>query len=203
MRSLAAAVLVLAIAMVPMSSFASDVDKGGLRTLAVQNRQHEMTHEFTFWFGTLPVDAFEKGLTFSGGYTLHFNDIIAWEVGKYSFSYRIDADLKAELEQIAVEPTPFEVVKQYVTSNFVFKPIYGKMAALNRALLYGELYLLVGGGYGWMTLTNRPIVDVGVGGRIYAGKVISFRVDLRDLMFFNKDDLQNELSIAVGIAVGF
>jgi hypothetical protein len=77
------------------------------------------------------------------------------------------------------------------------------MALLNRALIYGEIYFLAGAGYGWMTITNRAVVDVGAGVRVYAGKVVSFRLDLRDYMFISSDDLHNELSISLGIALGF
>jgi outer membrane beta-barrel protein len=206
MKILVAVVLVLACLIAPHRSHAQEQDEaGGLKTLAVQNRAYSMTHEFSFWLGTLPLDAFTKGLTFSGAYTLHFNDIIAWEIGQFTYSYGIDTDLKADLESLPqpVGPTPFEVVKYYLTTNVVFKPVYGKMATLNRALIYGELFILAGGGYGWMTSTDRPVVDIGVGGRIYAGKYLSFRLDFRDLMFFNTDDLHNELWIALGICLGF
>jgi outer membrane beta-barrel protein len=203
MRFLAAVMLVVAISIVPLSSYASQKDARELKTLAVQNRQYSQTHEFGAWIGVLPLDAFTKGLTFSGSYTIHFNDILAWEVGQFTYSYGIDTDLKAELEDLAVAPTPFETVEYFVTSSVVFKPVYGKMALLNRALIYGEIYFLAGAGYGWMTITNRPVVDVGAGVRVYAGKVVSFRVDLRDYMFITSDDLHNELSISLGIALGF
>jgi outer membrane beta-barrel protein len=203
MRFLAAVMLVLAISIVPFNSYASQKDARELKTLAVQNRRYSHTHDFGAWIGVIPLDAFTKGLTFTGSYTIHFNDIFAWEVGQFTYSYGIDTDLKAELEDLAVTPTPFETVKYFATSSFVFKPIYGKMALLNRALIYGEIYFLAGGGYGWMTITNRPVVDVGAGVRVYAGKVVSFRIDLRDYMFINTDDLHNELSISVGIALGF
>ena len=39
--------------------------------------------------------------------------------------------------------------------------------------------------------------------RIYAGSVVSFRIDVRDYMFVNLDDLHNELWVALGLALGF
>ena len=65
------------------------------------------------------------------------------------------------------------------------------------------MFLLAGGGYGRMTLTDRVVVDVGAGGRIYVGKYVSFRLDVRDYMFILKDDLHNELWVALGICLGF
>ncbi len=206
MRVILAVLLIFAIAAIPAVSQASDEDEGqGLRTLAVQNRQHTMAHEFSAWIGTLPLDAFTKGLTFTGAYTLHFNDLFAWEIGQFTYSYGIDTDLKADLGNLPqpAGPTPFETVKYFVTSSLLFKPVYGKMALLNRALIYGEVFFLIGGGYGWMTISNRTVLDVGAGGRIYVGKYVSFRIDLRDYMFVTEDDLHNELWIALGICLSF
>ncbi len=180
-------------------------EEQGPRTLAVQNRAHTMRHEFSLSLGLLPLDAFTKGLTIGGGYTLHFNDFFAWEVGQFTYSFGVDTRLQEELANLPqpVGPTPFERVKYYVTSNVMFKPVYGKLAVFNRALIYEEVYLTVGGGYGWLSITHRPIIELGIGTRIYAGKHVSFRVDFRDLMFLTSDDLHNELWLAFGIGLSF
>lgn len=205
MRVFSTVVLSLTLAAIPLSSLADDDEEQaqGLDKVAVQNRLHTMTHEFSAWIGTLPLDAFEKGLTFSGAYTLHFTDLVAWEVGQFTYSYGIETDLNADLENLSIGPTPFEVVKYYVTSNLMLKPVYQKMAALNKALIYGELFIVVGGGYGWLTNHGRPIVDVGAGMRVYAGSYVSFRVDIRDLMLVTTGDVHNELWIALAVCLGF
>jgi len=205
MRVVTAVVLGLALTAVPPSLLAADDEDQaeGLDKVAVQNRAHTMTHEFSAWIGTLPLDAFKKGLTFSGAYTLHFTDLVAWEIGQFTYSYGIESDLNAELENLSVGPTPFEVVRYYVTSNLVLKPIYQKMAALNKALIYGELFVVVGGGYAWLTNSGRPVLDVGAGMRVYAGSYVSFRIDLRDLMLITTGDVQNELWIALAVCLGF
>lgn len=176
----------------------------GLRTLIVQNRLHSMSHEFHFSVGVLPIDAFTKGLTFSAAYTLHFNDLLAWEIGQFTYSLGIDSGLKEELANLPqpIGPTPFEVTKFFYTSNFVFKPIYGKLAFLNRSILYGELYAVAGGGYGHLSITNRPVVDLGLGLRLYAGDYLSIRFDIRDYAFLNTEDIHNELMISLGLSIG-
>lgn len=172
-------------------------------TLAVQNRLHIPRHEFSVFVGTLPLDAFTKGLTFSGGYTVHFGDIFAWEVGQFTYSLGFDTKLNEELLSLPqpVAPTPFEIVNYYVTSNAVFNLLYGKSALLNRGLVRHEVYALAGVGVGWMTLSTRPVVDVGLGWRIFAGKNVSFKLEGRDLMFIRKDDVHNELWLGLGINV--
>ena len=186
------------------ASASEDVDKD-LSTLAVQNRTYSLRHEFTGWVGTLPLDAFKKGLTFTGAYTLHFNDVVAWEVGQFTYSYVIETELNDDLKNLETPAshTPFEWVKYYGTSSFLFKPVYMKMAVLNSNVVFGELYLLAGGGFGKMTITKRPVANYGGGARVYLGKYFSVRLDVRNYMFLNKDDIQNELWVALGAAVGF
>jgi outer membrane beta-barrel protein len=205
MRIIRIAFATLLFLALPLASFAQEGEGKGPKTLAVQNRQHTMAHEFSAWLGTLPLDAFEKGLTFTGAYTLHFNDLFAWEIGQFTYSYLIETDLNDELANLPqpVGHTEIEPVEYFVTSSFVFKPIYGKLALLNRTLVFGEVFALIGGGYGKMRLTDRAVVDGGVGFRIYAGKYVSFRLDIRDYMFLLKDDLHNELWIALGVCLSF
>ena len=201
MKVFRVSLVVLALGMLPLCATATE-DEQGLSTLAVQNRVHSMVHEINVAIGTLPIDAFTKGLTFTGAYTLHFNDLLAWEIGQFTYSYHIDTDLKSELEEYEVQPTPFEVVEYFVTSNIIVKPLYGKLAVLNRALLYGEIFFSLGGGWGKLTETNRAIVDFGAGLRLYAGKYVSFRADVRDYIFLLKDDVQNELWLGASICLG-
>ena len=172
-----------------------------LPALAVQNRKYTDRHEFTGAVGLLPLDAFTKGVTFSGAYTLHFTDVIAWEVVQFFYSLPMETTLQDELRAFDLQPTPFERVEQYVTTNFVFKPLYWKGAWLNENLSYGEYMLLLGGGYGWMTRTQRAVINVGLATRIYASEMVSFRLDVRGLAFANADDVQNELWLGLGISL--
>jgi len=197
--------LSLIMTLISSFSFASDDVNESLNTLAVQNRQHSMTHEFSAFVGILPMDAFTKGMTVSGAYSLHFSDVVGWEVGQFTYSFGVDTKLREDLEALPqpAGPTPFEVVQYFVTSNLLFKPIYGKMAVLNHRVIYGEFFLALGGGYGWMTITGRPIADAGLGFRVYAGKYLSFRLDARNYMFINTEDIHNELWIGLGIDLSF
>ena len=205
MRTILSALFIFSVATAGFSVSAAESESKDLSTLAVQNRLYSIRHEFTGWVGTLPLDAFKKGLTFTGAYTLHFNDVVAWEVGQFTYSYVIETKLNDDLENLTqpATHTPFEWVKYYGTSSFLFKPIYMKMAVLNSHVVFGELFLLAGGGFGKMTITKRPVANYGGGARVYIGKYFSVRLDVRNYMFLNKDDIQNELWVALGASIGF
>ena len=117
----------------------------------------------------------------------------------HSFEYKtaLEDVLRA---QGGLEATPFERVQTYVTSNVVFKPFYWKGAWMNQGLSYGELFFVAGGGYGWLTQSSRPVVDAGVGVRLFQGEW-SARLDVRWLSFFNASDTHGELWVALGVSL--
>lgn len=176
--------------------------------MVVQNRRFDPTHEFGFAVGWLPLDAFTKGVSLSGSYTLHFGQSWAWEVGQFNYSLHYDTDLWAQLEALDTRPGPFEVLDFYATSSVLWKPLYWKGSWLNQSLAYGELFLTLGGGYGWLTRSARPAVNAGGGIRIYGNSLISFRLDIRYLMFFGDQilerfDVKDELWIGLGTSLAF
>ena len=175
--------------------------KGGIPQVVVQNRAPVDTYEWSLSAGSLPLDAFKKGITASGSLTLHKNHRWAWEAIQYTYSFEYTTALEDELKAFKLQATPFERVESYVTSNLVFKPLYWKGAWLNNAMSYGELFFVAGGGYGWLTQTSRPVVDGGLGVRLFHGNGLSTRLDIRWLTFFNADDVQNELWVGLGISL--
>ncbi|MEM6962133.1 MAG: outer membrane beta-barrel domain-containing protein [Myxococcota bacterium] len=174
---------------------------------AVQNRHFQGSHEFTSWLGVLPIDAFTKGVTVGGAYTVHFTDWIGWEVVNFLHSFQFDTDLESELDPFDLEPTPFEVLEDLITTNLLFKPIYWKGALLDRAILHGEIGLLLGGGMGWFTRSRRAVVDYGIMFRFYLTRVLSVRIDARHNLFFlnedNSTDVEHELWTALGLSLQF
>jgi outer membrane beta-barrel protein len=176
-------------------------------SMAVQNRLFTQTGEISAFVGLLPMDAFTKGLTLSGAYTHHFSDLWAWEAVHYFYSFHIGTGLRDDLKAFDLGPTPFEVVDQMLTSNAVFTPIYWKGAVGNRSLIHGEFFLLLGAGYAWFTHSNRPAIDLGLGIRVYASRLFSFRVDVRHHTFFNDKiyefNLNHELWTGAGTSLSF
>ena len=196
-RFLVAVMLCMTASSLAPSAHADDT----LPARAVQSRLNTERHELTLSTGLLPMDAFEKGLTVGGSYTWHFSDLLAWEAVNYQHSFPLETALRDELRLFDLEPTPFERVERFVTSNLVFKPVYFKGAWLNDGLAFGEFFALAGGGYGWLTRSSRAVVDVGVGVRFYTGDHLSVRFDLRELLFVTRDDIHDELWLGLGISL--
>jgi outer membrane beta-barrel protein len=178
-----------------------DDESGGGSAVVIQNRRFKMAHEFTLQGGTLPLDAFVKGVTATGRYTLHFDDFHAWEIAAGTYSLNIDTGLKQQLiDNFGVQPEALPAVQAVIDTNYVMKPFYGKLALFNRTLLYSELFLLAGVTVTyWSDGTFRPGPDVGAGLRFFVAEWFSLRADIRHALIFNGIPFVDEQGTVDGI----
>jgi outer membrane beta-barrel protein len=181
-----AVIVALTLAAVPGRAQYDD-ESGGGSAVVIQNRRFKMAHEFTLEAGTLPLDAFVKGATATGRYTLHFDDFNAWEIAAGTYSLNIDTGLKQQLiDNFGVQPEALPAVQVVLDSNYVMKPFYGKLALFNRTLLYSELFVLAGATVTyWSDGSFRPGPDVGAGIRFFVAEWFSVRADIRHALIFN------------------
>lgn len=167
----------------------------------VQNRREVSTYEWTIGAGTLPLDAFKKGITAGGALTIHRDHLWAWEAISAAYSFEYKTQLEDKLQAYKLRATPFERVETFVSSNVVFKPLYWKGAWLNERMAYGELLFVAGGGYGWLSQTSRPMVNGGLGVKLLHENGLASRLDVRFMSFFNAESFHNELWVNLGISL--
>lgn len=204
MRSFSAVLVWTTLGLVAPPAAADEDDPHGYPSLTVQNRENFGHHEFDVAVGVLPMDAFTKGVTVSGSYTLRFNEVIGWELVQLTHSFPVDSGLADELRAFDLEPQTFEVVETMALSNVVFAPIYWKGSVMNEGLARGEILFVAGGGVGWFTRSTRPAFDVGLALRLYFSALTSIRLDVRYLGFFQDSaagfDVHSEIWIGLGLA---
>ena len=184
---------------------ADEFDEGGT-LYAIQKRQHALGHEFSLSVGTIPLDAFYKGLTGTFSYTYHFNDSWAWEIVAFTYSSNFWTGLKDELEQQwKVKPVNIPELNYMGDSNLIWKPLYGKLAYFNRALIYGEFFFTIGPAIAKYTTPGAYFGgNAGVGFRIHLSKYFSTRLDIRYYRFQRLDkigDSDDVLFINLGLAL--
>jgi outer membrane beta-barrel protein len=188
------------------SRTASAADDDDAAAYAVQNREYRLGHELHAGIGTLPLNAFSKGFTVGGGYTYHFNSLWAWEIAQFEYSIGIDTGLKKQLlDNFQVQPTQIESVSYIGSSTILFKPFYGKLAAVNRSVIHMEIFLALGGAFAHYQNPDayRFGFDAGAGIRFYLGEHFSFRLDVRDYTFFNGTKPESELYLGLAAALSF
>lgn len=175
---------------------------------AIQDRGYRMQHELDLSVGVLPLDAFYKGLYAQVGYTFHFNDYFAWQVGRGAYSYAAKTGLREQLERdFGVLPTAFEEVQFFVGSDLIWKPFYGKLTVLNKSVVHGEVFFLLGPSLFKFTNAFRPAVNIGGGARIFASKWVSFRLDLTNNVVLpvggGATNFLNVMTMTLSLAINF
>ena len=177
---------------------------------AIQDRAYRMQHELGLSVGVLPLDAFTKGLYAQVGYTVHFSDTFAWTVGRGAYSYAVNTGLRDQLQRdFGVLPTnaDFDAVQFFVGSDIMWTPLYGKVSVLNRSVLHGELFLLLGGTLFKFTQTFRPGVNLGGGVRLFASQYVSFRLDVTDNIVLpigaSAKSIMNVMTLTLTLAINF
>jgi outer membrane beta-barrel protein len=175
---------------------------------AIQDRAYRLQHELTLSVGMLPLDAFFKGLYAQVGYTVHFSDSFAWQVGRGAYVYSVQTGLRQQLERdFGVLPTSRDVVEYFVGSDLMWTPLYGKLAVLNRSVLHGEVFLLLGGTVFKYTTAFRPGVNVGGGVRLFASRWVSFRLDVTDTVVVplggGANNLLNVMTLTLSLGLNF
>ena len=148
---------------------------------AVQERAFRMRHELDLSIGTLPLDAFYVGLFAQVGYTAHFSDTVAWQIGRAAYNYAARTGLRENLERkFNVLPTAFEEVQFFFGSDLIWTPFHGKLSVLNKWVVHGEVFLILGATLFKFTNAFRPAVNLGLGGRVVLTPNVSIRLDLTD-----------------------
>ncbi|MEW6441117.1 MAG: outer membrane beta-barrel domain-containing protein [bacterium] len=183
---------------------------------AIQKKPYRLKHELHAAVGTLPMDAFYKGVTLGGGYTYHFTHHFAWEVFQILYSQNVDTGLKKDLEdQFAVEASSFREVDLLANTNVVFTPLYGKVTWLNRKVIRMEVSVTAGGGVARYTEFEREgasgfsedtqyklSANFGMGLRVFMNQRFSLRLDMRDYMNF-VDGVDNVAYFGLGLGWNF
>ena len=202
-------------AALPAAAQYDDEEVGGY-AVVIQNRKFNMGHEFTLSTGVLPLDAFYKGFTGTFRYTLHFDDFQAWEIAGGTYSFNLETGLREQLRNnFGVQPDAqgLEQLDGFVETNYVLKPIYGKLSLFNRLLIYNELFFNAGlavAVYRGQEFLFLPGPSVGAGIRFFVWDWFSVRFDLRDYVLFNsvpfvdpQSTVENVLSLNAGISFNF
>ncbi len=183
------------------------------KVYAIQERIFHRNHELDLSVGYIADDDFFHVYPIALGYTFHFNERIAWEVARLQYNVNQDKDLKSTLEdEFNVTPERFPEQKYSYHTHFVYKPLYGKHAWLNRSIINNEIYFFAGAGmvhYEW----NRSFgesdqedalsLSFGAGLKYFLNPKFCLNFEIRDLVNFREDDTENNLFFGVGLGYRF
>jgi outer membrane beta-barrel protein len=199
-------VLWVSLAAVAHAQLADLENPGSVR--AIQERPFRMKHELDLSVGALPLDAFYVGLYGQVGYTAHFSDTLAWEIGRFAYSYAARTGLRQELERkFGVLPTASEEVQFFLGSDLIWTPLHLKFALLNQLVLHGEVFLIAGVTVFKFTNSFRPAINAGLGARVVLTQNVSLRLDVTDNVVVpvggGASNVLNIMATTLSLAINF
>ena len=194
---LAAIAALAATSVFPLFAFAEEEEDRA----AIQRKKYVMAHELRLSVGAMPVDPFEKGWSASLAYTLHFDDVAAWEIFQLTGALLTSTDLKNDLiDTFAIPPEDFRAARFAATTGLELAPFYGKQSLFNGTIVHQNLLLGIYGGVAFRDPSEiaasakalRPLAGAGIGWRFFVDDVVSFRIDVRDFAEFRAALRANE-----------
>ncbi|MCK6550847.1 outer membrane beta-barrel domain-containing protein [Myxococcota bacterium] len=163
--------------------------------VAIQRPKYQLAHELSLGAGIMPLDPFQKSVTASFSYTVHFSRWLAWEVFQATGALLTSTDLRDELiDTFAISEDDFNAPRFMATTGVELAPIYGKQVFLNDAVVHHAAFVGLHGGVIFgdrgrisETLEDlRPAVGVGIGYRLFVSDAWSMRIDVRDYLSFKR-----------------
>lgn len=152
--------------------------------------------------------------------TYHYGEHSAIEVhGGYAL-YTEKQLLGQVQNKIARDPDVVSRPQFFVTGNYVWSPVYGKLNAFGELVLHYDMYVLAGAGIvsdeietntaqtpSVKTTTNKifPATDIALGQHFFFSKKTALRVEIRPYIFWeqinNKWDPNGDVQINLGFTL--
>jgi outer membrane beta-barrel protein len=173
------------------------------KVIAVQTRGFDLKDEITASAGYLPLDSFNRYLSYGGSYTHYYNPYEAWEVININKAINYSTGLQSQIEQsFNISAYPFNTLDYYVTTNFVYTPFFNKSLFMNSSIIRGETALVVGTGIAKFDGGFSNEADMGAIFRFFMGPSLSLKFDIRYHFYFAANT-QNNMNLSAGLSYSF
>jgi outer membrane beta-barrel protein len=163
----------------------------------------QQRHEFSLVGGTYVSDLYSSSLLVGGSYSFHMTEQTAIEM---SFATtHANAELIRAIEDNRGRTIDEEVARvMFGESLLVWSPVHGKFR-LGGSVVHFDIHLDAGVGV-VDSQTSRGVTGVGgIGFKVFAGKAVAFRLDVRDHVFqqelLDESFLVNDVSATAGVSL--
>src|ERR1700722_14913954 len=130
-----------------LPTLAADNTSSSPQIIAIQGRSYSLINEMTLKLGYLPLDSFNRYLSYGASYTHYFNGFEAWEVLNLEKAINYDTGLTAQLQRsFNVSTFPFNTLDYFVTTSFLYNPFFNKSLFMDSSIVKGETGFIIGGG---------------------------------------------------------
>lgn len=179
----------------------------------IQERIFDRKHEVTFSGGYIPDDDFYELAPLGVAYTYHFNNFVAWEVGRAQYVMSSEKTLKTRLEdRFSVTPEEFDRLNYMAHSTFLLKPTYGKDAFWNSTIINHETFFGLGAGianyereYSFGDPTEETVFSItaGMGRKYFLSKRFALNLELKSYTNFKDSETETNVYLGMGLSYRF
>lgn len=171
--------------------------------LVVRNKLYFKPGKFEFagTAGFMPYDDVNNQYFVGGKATWHLSDNWGWEIIDAQKAFASTSDwVKNLVSSKQITNLQTAQLNYLATTNLVFSPFYGKVRMFGSALVYFDLYAVLGAGLAGtktIKLSNGnpeatvksgldPVVDFGLGFKFFLNPSMGLILDLRDYLTFSE-----------------
>lgn len=186
-----------AAAAAPAPAAATDSLAGGApsaldRVKAVPRKTLLKRHRFELSpFGQLSLnDAYYQHFAVGGTAIFYLHDSFGIGVGgEWLFSHLETDNIQAVRQNLISVPSRFELPSMFLHLDAYLVPLYGKLSLFSSDIVHFDTYVVGGVGAAVVGSNRRPAVNLGLGQRFVFGEWLALRVELRDHMFVDTQEV--------------
>jgi outer membrane beta-barrel protein len=186
-----------------LTAMAADSSSSTPQVIAIQGRGYSLINEMTLKLGYLPLDSFNRYVSYGASYTHYFNGFEAWEVLNLEKAINYDTGLTAQLQKsFLVSTYPFNTLDYFATTSFLYNPFFNKSLFMDSSIVKGETAFLLGGGMAKFDGGFINEADAGVIFRFFMGPQLSLKIDFRYHFYFSSA-VTNNMQLGAGLSYSF
>ena len=162
-------------------------------------------------FGTMSLnDSYYQHLAVGGEVIFYPHDAFGLGVGvDYMMTHLKLSNVETIRQNYYSVPAVFELPNMFAHVDAYFVPIYGKLSLFSSDIIHFDTYVVGGLGAAMTSAHTRPAANLGIGQRLMFGEWFAVRVELRDHMFVDTQEvdgltrsaMQNYVMLMAGVSV--
>lgn len=215
MKRVALLSLLLAGASAPAAAFEGPVVRPQLYT-------SQGKIEFAPLIGYVSNDPYNRIIAPGAALTYHFGESSALDIHGGVCLYSGKQLLSQVRQKIGRDPSVVSKPQFFLTGNYMWTPIYGKLSAFGEVVLHYDLYALAGVGFSSdqiettsgaapgnskLSTSVVPVTDFAIGQHFFFSKHVALRLEVRPYIYWeqinNKVDPNGDVQIVGGLSFLF
>lgn len=159
-------------------------EKGARKGVQQRDFLKRLRAELSVWGGFYASDLLSTSYTYGGAVAFYPGEDIGVEASILVTPFTLAVE--KPLTQFFAGRVFNTSMAYIVVGNFLWSPIHFKVRATDHAIAHGDIFLAVGAGDTINQTVQGATFDAGIGLKVYAGRWVAVRFDLRDYVMIQE-----------------